>query len=417
MKKRINGLRGMPDILPDEVGRWQYAENAAKAIFSRYGYEEIRTPVLEETDLFKRVIGEETDIAQKQMYNFKDRGEKDIALRPEGTASAVRAYLEHNLDKRLPACKLYYIGPMFRSERPQAGRNRQFYQIGVEAIGFNSPYIDAEVISLMMKMLEDCGLEAAELKINSLGCSDDKKAFEKILRKALAGQLNCLCKDCGQRYEKNILRIFDCKNESCKQILRTAPKILDHICPSCTAHFDKVKAALDSVGVKYSVNPFLVRGLDYYTGAVFEVTHKNLGSQDAVAAGGRYDNLIEQLGGDKTPACGFAIGLDRLLLASKDKIPAKEGRVELFIAPLGDEAQYEGFKLLTDLRNKGVSSQMGFDGKSLKSQMRLADKIKAKRVLIIGEEELKKGAAVLRNMDTKEQKEVKLKDATDTQLW
>lgn len=417
MKKVIKGLRGMPDILPGDAGRWQYIENTARALFAQYGYGEIKTPVLEETALFQRSIGEETDIVQKQMYNFKDRGNRDIALRPEGTAPIVRSYLEHNLDKQMPYCRLYYVGPMFRSERPQAGRNRQFYQIGVEAIGSASPYADAEVICLMMKLLEASGLHDTELKINCLGCDKDKGAFEQVLRKALEKQVKCLCEDCVQRHKKNVLRIFDCKNDSCKLILGSAPKIVDHICPDCQAHFNKVKEALESIKIKYSVNPLLVRGLDYYTGTVFEVTHKNLGSQDAVAAGGRYDGLIDDMGGDRTPACGFAIGVDRLLLAAKDKIPSCNNDVDLFLVLLGEEAQKKGFKILADLRENGVACQMTHEAKSLKSQMRLADRLKAKKVLIIGEDELKNDKAILRDMENKQQKEIKINDVTNTHLW
>lgn len=435
MREKIKALRGMNDILPNEVGRWQYVEDIARRLLNQYGYKEIRTPILEETALFKRSIGEETEIVQKQMYSFQDRGEREITLRPEATAPIVRAYLEHNLDKVSPISKLYYIGPMFRNERPQAGRQRQFYQIGAEAIGSYSPYLDAEVVSLMMKILETCGLGNAELKINTLGCDKDKKAFEQTLRKALAGEpspsqggrlgkqeglgeLNRLCKDCRERYEKNILRMFDCKNNFCKQVLRTVPKMIDCLCPNCKNHFNEVKAGLDSISIKYVIDPFLVRGLDYYTGAVFEVTHKNLGSQDAVAAGGRYDNLIKDMGADKKiPACGFAIGFDRLLISAKDKINLKETRTELFLIGLGNKAQRKGFKILTDLRNKGISCQMGFDEKSLKSQMRFADRINSDRVLIIGENELKSGIAVLRDMQTKEQKEISLEDVTNTHLW
>jgi histidyl-tRNA synthetase len=413
----IKALRGMSDILPDEAGIWQFVENSAKVLLRQYGYEEIRTPILEEAALFTRSIGEESDIVQKQMYSFKDRGEREVALRPEGTASVVRAYLEHNLDKLSTVNKLYYLGPMFRNERPQAGRSRQFYQIGAEAFGSSSPLMDSEIICMMIKILESAGLLEAELKINSLGCDKDKKAFENSLKKALSGQLNCLCADCARRYEKNILRLFDCKNESCKQIFRTMPKIFDSLCRECKSDFDEIKNMLDNVGIKYTIAPFLVRGLDYYTGVVFEVTHKNLGSQDAVAAGGRYDNLVEELGGSKTPACGFAIGLERLIMAASGKIGVKEDKAELFLIGLGQAAQKAAFKILTALRNKGVACQMGIDEKSLKSQMRFADKINAKRVLIIGEAELKTGMAVLRDMQNKTQKEIRLEDVTDTHVW
>lgn len=417
MRENIKALRGMSDILPREALKWQYMEAAVRSIFARYGYEEIKTPIMEETALFIRSIGEETDIVQKQMYSFKDRGEREVSLRPEGTASVARAYIERNMGQASPICKLYYIGPMFRNERPQAGRLRQFNQIGAEAIGSSSPYADAEIISLTMNLLKACGLPDAELKINSLGCETDKKAFEKSLRKEFTGKVNALCEDCEKRYEKNILRVFDCKNEVCRQFLRGAPKIAECLCKDCSSGFDEVKMALDLSGIKYSVSPFLVRGLDYYTGAVFEVSHKNLGAQDAVAAGGRYDNLIGDMGGPKIPACGFAIGAERMLMAAKDKIEAKESRVEIFLIGLGREAQREAFKILGELREKGAACQMGLDEKSLKSQMRFADKIKAKRVLIIGSSELKSGAALMRNMENKEQKEIKLKDVADTHLW
>lgn len=417
MAKEIKLLRGMSDILPREALKWQYIEAKARSIFAQYGYEEIKTPIMEEQGLFIRSIGEETDIVQKQMYNFKDRGEREVSLRPEGTASVARAYIEHNMDQASPVSKLYYIGPMFRNERPQAGRLRQFNQIGAEAIGSSSPYADAEIISLMMDLLKACGLTGAELKINSLGCETDKKAFEKALKKEFAGKVNALCEDCKKRYEKNILRIFDCKNEACRQLLRSAPKITECLCKDCLSGFDEVKKALDLSGIKYSVSPFLVRGLDYYTGVVFEVSHKNLGAQDAVAAGGRYDNLIGDIGGPKVPACGFAIGTERMLMAAKDKIEAREPAVEIFLIGLGREAQREVFKILGQLREKGIACQMGLDEKSLKSQMRFADRIKAKRVLIIGDSELKSGNALIRNMENKEQKEISLKDVADTHLW
>lgn len=417
MKQKIKALRGMPDILPEEARFWQQAEHTARAVFGQYGYEEIRTPIIEETALFKRSIGEETDIVQKQMYSFEDRGDRDLTLRPEGTASIVRAYLEHNLAGLMPVSKLYYIGPMFRNERPQAGRLRQFHQAGAEAIGSLSPYLDVEIISLMMAILAACGLDSAELKINTLGCARDKKAFEQALKKALAGRLGSLCEDCRKRYEKNILRVFDCKNESCIQALRAAPKIIDHLCAGCRDHFDRIKTTLASAGIKYIATPSLVRGLDYYTGAVFEASHKNLGSQDAVAAGGRYDNLIEEMGGQKTPACGFAIGMDRLLIAARDSMKAQKPGIDLFLIALGDEAQKRVFSILADLRRKGISCQMGLDEKSLKSQMRFADRVTAKRVLIIGDEELKKGRAVLRDMENKSQKEIGLEDVSDTHLW
>ncbi|MBI4336121.1 MAG: histidine--tRNA ligase, partial [Candidatus Omnitrophica bacterium] len=416
--QRISALRGMPDILPDEIKKWRHAEDAARTLFRQHGYEEIRTPLLEETALFNRSIGEETDIVQKQMYSFLDRGQREVSLRPEGTAPIARAYIEHGLGRAQETVKLYYIGPMFRNERPQAGRLRQFHQIGAEAMGSDSPYLDAEIISLMMRIITDCGLSDAELKINCLGCRKDKETFQQVLKTALSGQeINRLCEDCRKRYDRNILRVFDCKNEACRMALRSMPKVIDYLCPDCAARFDEVKTALELTGVKYTLFPFLVRGLDYYTGPVFEVSHKNLGSQDAVAAGGRYGDLILDLGGDRTPACGFAIGMERLLMAAPDKIGQGAGRQEIFVIALGSQARKKAFEVLNRLRNKGMSCQMAFDEKSLKSQMRFADKAGARKVLILGDTELKKGVAILRDMEQKQQKEISLDDVEDTHLW
>ncbi|NQT07055.1 MAG: histidine--tRNA ligase [Candidatus Omnitrophica bacterium] len=402
----IKRLRGMKDILPEEVLLWQYIEKAAKDLFALFGYGEIRTPILEEGSLFTKSIGESTDIVQKEMYAFKDKGGRHVSMRPEGTAPIVRAYIENNLDKAESLTKLYYIGPMFRSERPQAGRQRQFSQIGVEAIGSDSPYIDAEVIALIKLYLERIGLSGYTIKINTLGCSKDKTNIRKALQKFLKDKTNLLCKDCKARYKKNILRIFDCKEDGCKAVLRTAPKIIDNICSDCKDHFDNVKNALDALKVPYSVDPYIVRGLDYYTRTAFEVTHPNLGAQDAIGAGGRYDNLVRDTGGPKAGACGFALGQDRLILAL-----GKEGSalpaLGVYIAVLGEEARREGFRLCNELRSNGVSSQMDYQERSLKAQMRQANKKGSKYVAIIGEDELQKGIIVLRDMSNGTQKEIK----------
>ena len=403
----IKALRGMRDILPQEAGTWRCIEDSARSLFRLFGYGEIRTPILEEVALFVKSIGQSTDIVQKEMYSFKDKGGRRISLRPEGTAPIVRAYLENNLDKTDPIIKLYYIGPMFRSERPQAGRQRQFHQIGIEAVGSESFYIDAEVISLMKAYFDKIGLTGYTIKINSLGCAKDKAAIKKELTKFLSKKTNLLCKDCKVRYKKNILRVFDCKVDTCKSLLRTAPKIIDNICTECTSHFEGVKKSLDFLKVPYVVDPYIVRGLDYYTRTAFEATHSGLGSQDAVAAGGRYDSLIRDMGGPKTPACGFAIGQDRLIMALGKTVECKPV-LDLYIAALGEKACKEAFRLCNELRINGISTEMDYKEKSLKAKMRQANKIGARYVAILGEDELEKNEIAFRNMANGEQSQIKL---------
>ncbi|MFH1848470.1 MAG: histidine--tRNA ligase [Candidatus Omnitrophota bacterium] len=414
-EKRIKAPRGMADLFFDDAVLRQRLENTARDLFDLYGFSEIRTPILEETALFTRSIGDATDIVSKEMFSFTDRGERNLSLRPEGTAPVVRSYIENDLGKKAGLCKLYYAGPMFRSERPQAGRLRQFYQLGVEVIGSASPYADAEVMILMMELLQKLGLDGAELKLNSLGCADDKEKFNRLLKKELSGQKSALCKDCQARFDKNILRIFDCKNESCKRLLRAAPDMLEHICGGCRDHFDKVKEALSRQKVGFTVDPRLVRGLDYYTQTAFEVTHKNLGSQNAVGAGGRYDKLVRELGGPDAPACGFAVGLDRIALAlDENKKAAVKAAIKVFVVPLGGEAQAKGFSILQELRKQGIAAEMDYDARSLKAQMRRADKSGADYAVIIGEDELKKGAVIIRNMKDKSQRELGFGQITDS---
>jgi len=399
----------MKDILPDEISMWQYVENAAKELFELFGYREIRTPIVEEASLFVKSIGEGTDIVQKEMYSFKDKAGRRISLRPEGTAPIVRSYLENNLNKKEALVKLYYIGPMFRSERPQAGRQRQFHQIGIEVIGSESFYVDAEVICLMKAYFDRIGLSGYTIKINTLGCAKDKTAIKKELARFLKDKTNLLCKDCKTRYKKNILRIFDCKAEGCKVLLRTAPKIIDVICGDCAGHFENLKKTLDLLKVDYVVDPYIVRGLDYYTKTAFEVTHPNVGSQDAICAGGRYDNLIRDSGGPKTGACGFAIGQDRLIMALGPKAQSEKA-LDIYLAALGEIPYKEGFRLCSELRVDGVSSDMDYQGRSLKAQMRQANKRGAKYVAILGEDELQKGAVILRNMASGQQREIKIEN-------
>lgn len=406
----IKSLRGTQDILPDDADIWNKIESISREKFGLYGYKEIRTPIIEENALFTRSVGEDTDIVKKQMYSFKDQGGRTICLRPEETASVVRAYLEHHLDKSEGFIKLFYIGPMFRSERPQAGRLRQFHQVGVEAIGSYSPYIDAEVIVLLDELLSSYQLSDYTFKINSLGCRIDKDKMRLALRKELKDRLHSLCEDCQRRYKTNILRILDCKNPSCQKIVKPLSSLDNFLCPGCAADFQKLKKILDKISLKYEVSPLLVRGLDYYTKVVFEVTTKALGAQDAIAAGGRYDHLVSDFGGQETGACGFAIGMERAIEALSRLTPTKtaEKRDAIFIAALGEQAYDEGFRILCQLRKANVAAEIDYQQKSLKAQMRLADKLKAGLVVIIGEDELKKKAATIRDMRDGSQRTVPL---------
>ncbi|MBU4376208.1 MAG: histidine--tRNA ligase [Candidatus Omnitrophica bacterium] len=413
--EKIQSLKGMSDILPPDVYLWQHVEEAVRRFLARYGYKEIRTPMLEESVLFNRSIGEETDIVNKEMYSFIDKGGRNIALRPEGTAPIVRSFIQHNIDLQ-DLVKLYYVGPMFRSERPQKGRSRQFHQIGVEAIGSSNPYVDAGMIVLMKELLLKIGISGFEVKLNSLGCSADKKKFAEALHKHFSREKSRLCDDCKVRLDKNVLRILDCKVESCRALVRNSPKAKDFLCESCVTHYTKVKELLTKhTPVEYKEDGNIVRGLDYYTGTVFEVSHTALGAQDAIAAGGRYDNLIEDFGGKKTGAIGFAIGMERLLMAlpplKREEILAERNKqLDLFAVTTSSAAHDEAYKAVEDLRSKeDIFCEINYDaGRSLKSQMNLANKKNARFVVIFGDEELKKGEVVLRNMKTAKQVTVRL---------
>ncbi len=405
-KTQLKALRGTNDLLPQEAKLWTILETKAKKIFGLFGYEEIRTPIIEELPLFVRSIGEGTDIVEKQMYTFLDRGERPIALRPEATASAVRAYLEHGMDKSGGLVKLFYIGPMFRAERPQAGRARQFHQIGVEAIGSYSPYLDAEIIALLSKVLDSFDIKGYKIKLNSLGCEKDKNELSKGLRKLLKNRITNFCEDCNARYKKNVLRVLDCKNEKCRDSLRANFKgTNDFLCPECGTHFDSVKDALGILRVDYELEPYLVRGLDYYTKTTFEVSHRKLGAQDVIAAGGRYDNLVSDLGGPEKGACGFAIGVERTVMAI-ESTPGSGAAMDIYLATIGEAAYNLGFKLTMELRNSGISAELDYEGKSLKAQMRAANKLGARLVGLIGDDEIRDKSITLRDMSTKEQKAI-----------
>ncbi|MFH1045992.1 MAG: histidine--tRNA ligase [Candidatus Omnitrophota bacterium] len=405
---RIKAVRGTKDILPYDAKIWRLIEDKARSLLELYCYQEIRTPLLEEARLFTRSIGESSDIVRKEMYSFKDRKERVLCLRPEGTASVVRAYLEHDLDQSEQLSKFYYFGPMFRAERPQAGRLRQFHHIGVEAIGSGSPYLDAEVITLAVRILEHTGVNNFTVHLNSIGSQQDREEFKSLISTALKSKIKELCPDCHSRLKTNVLRIFDCKNTSCQAVTRQLPPITQALGSQSKEHFLQVQKLLDTLSIPYTLNPFLVRGLDYYTTTCFEIVHPNLGAQNALGAGGRYDSLVSDLGGPPRPAVGFALGMERLI-AAKIVEPGEPGPgMRVFIAVLGDQAQPLAFSLLNSLRGEGISAEMNYQDKSLKSQMRLADKLAAANVVIIGEEEVKKQKVILRNMRDKTQKEVEI---------
>jgi len=403
MFKRVPGTK---DILPEEVILWQGIEETSRNIFSLYNYKEVRPPLIEEAALFNRSLGESAEIVQKQMFLIKNK--KDLyCLRPEATASIVRAYIENNLDKTLGFIKLYYIGPMFRLERPQKGRLRQFHHIGCEAIGSHDPGLDVEVISLADNLLKSLPIDDYKIKINSLGCTKDKKELNVIIHKALKDKLPKLCADCRVRFKKNTLRILDCKNEACREIVRTLDIRDAHLCPGCKAHFSEVKKGLDSLKINYEVMPHLVRGLDYYTGTVFEIAHEKLGAQDALGAGGRYNNLVKELGGPDAGAIGFAFGVERLLLVTKSPTQQATGQKLTYLISLGEKAKSEGLKLLDNLRKERIACDTDYEGRSLKAAMRRANDLGARFVLILGENELNKNVVTLKDMSSGEQKEIK----------
>jgi histidyl-tRNA synthetase len=406
----IATIKGFKDILPDETPLWQWIEKNAREIFRVFGFKEIRTPLLEWTELFTRGIGQETDIVSKEMYTITDSKGRNQTLRPEATASVVRAYIEHQLYQLNPVQKLFSIGPMFRHERPQKGRFRQFHQINAEMFNDPGPRSDAELITMAIRIFEEVGLTDVTLYINSLGCTSCRGEFKNRLKGFLSDRRDVLCGECQRRSELNPLRVFDCKIDSCKSAIAGAPVILDHICDDCKNHFDSVKGYLDDLGIKYVVNQLLVRGLDYYSRTTFEIQTDRLGAQSAVAGGGRYDGLISELDGPPHSGMGFAIGFERLVALLEDEKRPLTDNPELFIITLGDEAFRKGFIWADTLRKEGISIEMEYEAKGLKAQMKRADKLNAKRVLIAGDDELSKGKVVLRDMVTKAQEEIPIAD-------
>lgn len=405
MIKRIPGTK---DVLPSEIDKWHFIENIVHKIFHNYNYGEIRTPIFEETPLFARGIGEETDIVSKEMYTFNDRGGTSVTLKPEMTAAVVRAFIEHNFDSKQSLNKLYYISPMFRQERPQAGRLRQFHQFGAEVIGSNSPLLDAEIIIIAYRILSSLGLKAILLKINTLGKPLEREKFKNALKEYLYPQFEKLSDDSKKRFSGNILRIFDSKDASDVKIMSSAPNIQEYLSESGIAHFEKVRSVLDKASVPFEVEPKLVRGLDYYTDTTFEILSGKVGSQNALCGGGRYDNLIETLGGKNTPGVGFAAGIERIILAldNENALKLTPEPLDYFIIRLNDDSA-NAFSVAQHLRDRGFSVELDYLDRSVKAQMREANKLNAEKVVFIGGEEEKDGLLTLKFMKTGEQVSIK----------
>ena len=407
---KIKAPRGTNDILPPLSLQWQYIEALARKILSLYNYQQIRIPIFEYTELFQRGIGETTDIVEKEMYTFSDKSGRSITLRPEGTASVVRAYLENKIYGKAQPVKYYYIGPMFRYERPQAGRYRQFHQLGIEVFGSNDPALDAEVIYLGLNILEELGLNDLEAYVNSIGCLQCRGKYLQKLKEFLNDKQELLCSDCSNRIERNPLRVFDCKNENCSMVINGAPRIIDQLCTKCHLHFQKTRDYLDELQVKYTVDPVLVRGLDYYTNTAFEIKFNKLGAQDTIFAGGRYNGLVKEIGNKSVPGIGFAIGLERLLLTLEEqgiKVPVKES-TDLYVITIGERAKKTAFRFVHKLRKAGLKAEIDYLDRSVKAQMKAADRMNSRYTIILGDNELEEGNATVRNMKSGEQIEIKL---------
>lgn len=403
-------IKGTKDVLPKEVHKNQYIEATALDIAEKFGYKEIRTPVFEYTELFQRGVGDTTDVVQKEMYTFNDKGDRSITLRPEGTAGAVRSYLENGLNNETLPQKVCYIGPCFRYEKPQAGRLREFHQFGVECFGTQSPLADAEMIALAKALFDTLGIKDLSLEINSIGCPECRANYHKALKEYFASRKDELCQTCQDRLDRNPMRILDCKSPICSEIAKGAPVVIDYLCDECRDHFNKVKAYLDAQNIQYNVNPKIVRGLDYYTKTVFEFVSNSIGAQGTVAGGGRYDGLVSELGGQPTPSLGFAVGLERLMMimeAQGCEFPAPE-QPDLFIAALGEKATLKAVEIAKDMRAEGFSTIMDLNQRSIRAQMKYADKLCAKFNVVIGDNEVDTGIAKLKNMQSGEETEIAL---------
>ena len=411
-----NAIKGTLDVLPKESYKIQYVESAVREIAENFGFYEMRTPVFEHTELFQRSVGETTDVVQKEMYTFADKGGRSITLRPEGTAGAARAFLENGLFNEALPQKIYYLTSCYRYEKPQAGRLREFHQFGVEAFGAGSPAQDAEIIALANEVFNYLGVKNLTLEINSIGCPACRAAYQKALKAYFENYKSELCETCNGRLDRNPMRILDCKSPVCSKIAADAPKILDYLCDDCRAHFDAVQLYLNTMQIDFTVNPEIVRGLDYYTRTVFEFVSNEIGAQGTVCGGGRYDGLLEELGGKPMPACGFGMGLERLLLlmdAQNTPFPDRKG-CDIYFASMGDKANLEAARLALDLRNEGLAAQFDTVGRALKAQMKYADKLGALYTVVLGDNELETRKAQLKNMKDGTLTEISLDDFTDT---
>lgn len=403
-------IKGTKDVLPSEVYKNQYIEATCLTVAENFGYKEMRTPVFEHTELFQRGVGDTTDVVQKEMYTFDDKGGRSITLRPEGTAGAARSFLENGLSNEALPQKICYLTSCYRYEKPQAGRLREFHQFGIECFGATSPLADAEMIALAKQIFDELGVKDLHLELNSIGCPTCRAEYHKALKEYFASRVDELCDTCRERLDRNPMRILDCKSPVCSEIAKDAPVVLDYLCDECKEHFEKTKSYLDAMNIEYIVNPQIVRGLDYYTKTVFEFVADSIGAQGTVCGGGRYDGLIEELGGQHTPSLGFAMGLERLQLvmeAQGCEFP-EPSRPDLFIVAMGDKATLKAVEIAKDMRDEGYSVVYDLNGRSLRAQMKYADKINAKYNVVIGDNEVNTKSAVLKDMATGKQSDISL---------
>lgn len=407
-----NAPKGTKDMMPDQAYKWHYVEKKFAELCRRYGFKEIRTPIFEHTELFQRGIGDTTDVVQKEMYTFNDHGNRSITLKPEGTSPAVRAFIEHKQYAEVQPTKYYYDIPCFRYEKPQSGRLRQFHQFGIEVFGTPDMLADAEVISLGYDMITAMGINDIELRINSVGCPACRKNHREALKKFLEPKYNELCDTCKTRFNKNPMRIIDCKSPICHELVQGAPMMVDYLCDECKDAFEDLKKNLEALGIEYTVDPTIVRGLDYYTKTAFEFVTNSIGAQGTVCGGGRYDHLIEEVGGPPIPGVGWGMGIERLIMTAEANgfVFPEEDNVDVFIAVMGDAAKAYGLKLCRELRNKGLSAQMDTLARNIKGQFKYADRLNAKYTVVIGDNEIAEGVVSLKNMAKSEQTQVKFED-------